>query len=73
MPRLIGQRRSPANLYVLSAMVVAIAAAGVLEYKGVFDLEDLVQKVKINLQTSSFSYNSPTTRLSKIVLSNKYS
>ncbi len=73
MPRLIGQRRSPANLYVLSAMVVAIATAGVLEYKGVFDLEDLVQQVKIKLHTSSLSSNSPTTHLSKTVLTDKYS
>lgn len=68
MPRLIGQRRSPASLYLLSAIVVAIASAGVLEYKGVFNLEYLVQKVKINLQTSSLSSNSPTTHLSKTVL-----
>ncbi|MFN6481841.1 MULTISPECIES: hypothetical protein [unclassified Nostoc] len=73
MPRLIGQRRSPAGLYMLSAIVVAIAAAGVLEYQGVFNLENLVQQVKIKLNTSSLSSNYPTTRLSKIVLSNKYS
>lgn len=62
MPRLVG-RQSNVGAYILSSLVLIVAAGGLLQYAGLIDIPGLVQDIDNSLEDNSTSQSRSGTFL----------
>lgn len=62
MPRLVG-RQSNVGAYVLSSLVLIVAAGGLLQYAGLIDIPGFVQNLENSLENDTTSQGGPETFL----------
>lgn len=62
MPRLVG-RQSNVGAYVLSSLVLIVAAGGLLQYAGLIDIPGFVQNLENSLENDTMSQGRPETFL----------
>jgi hypothetical protein len=58
MPRLVG-RQSNVGAYVLSSLVLIVAAGGLLQYAGLIDIPGFVQNLENSLENDATSQSRP--------------